>query len=80
MQNTRVDRAFTTTLQKELFDRRIAYPRGRAIGDTSILNYMVYVRGLDDHSIRDAHDGERRYQRHYHHDRRKSADLIKQRA
>ncbi len=45
MRNTCADWAFTTTPQRELFDRRIAYPRGRVIGGTSILNYMVYIRG-----------------------------------
>lgn len=45
MQNSRADWAFTTVPQRQLFDRRIAYPRGRAIGGTSILNYMMYVRG-----------------------------------
>ncbi len=45
MQNTRADWAFTTTPQRELFDRRIPYPRGRVIGGTSVLNYMAYVRG-----------------------------------
>lgn len=45
MQNTRSDWSFTTTPQSELFDRKIPYPRGRVIGGSSILNYMVYVRG-----------------------------------
>lgn len=45
LRNTRADWAFTTTPQRELFGRRIAYPRGRVIGGTSILNYMAYVRG-----------------------------------
>lgn len=45
MQNTRSDWAFTTVPQKELFDRRIAYPRGRVMGGTSVLNYMAYMRG-----------------------------------
>lgn len=45
MQNTRSDWAFMTTPQRELFDRRIPYPRGKVVGGTSILNYMVYVRG-----------------------------------
>ncbi len=45
MQQTRADWAFTTTPQKELFDRRIAYPRSRVVGGSSILNYMVYARG-----------------------------------
>ncbi|MET3596374.1 choline dehydrogenase-like flavoprotein [Mesorhizobium shonense] len=45
MQNSRADWAFSTTHQRELFDRRIAYPRGRVVGGSSILNYMVYIRG-----------------------------------
>ena len=45
MQKSKSDWAFSTTHQPELFDRRIAYPRGRVLGGTSILNYMVYVRG-----------------------------------
>lgn len=45
MQNTRSDWAFTTVPQRELFDRKIPYPRGRVLGGTSVLNYMVYVRG-----------------------------------
>ena len=45
MQNTRSDWAFSTVPQRELFNRRIAYPRGRVLGGTSILNFMVYVRG-----------------------------------
>jgi choline dehydrogenase len=45
MQNTRSDWSYTTTPQRELFDRKIPYPRGRVIGGTSILNYMVYIRG-----------------------------------
>jgi choline dehydrogenase-like flavoprotein len=45
IQGTRADWAFTTTPQKELFDRRIPYPRGRVVGGTSVLNYMVYIRG-----------------------------------
>ena len=45
MQNSRSDWAFVTMRQPELFDRSIAYPRGRVVGGTSILNYMVYIRG-----------------------------------
>ncbi|MER9971855.1 GMC family oxidoreductase N-terminal domain-containing protein [Mesorhizobium sp. M0060] len=45
MQNSKSDWAFSTTHQPELFDRRIAYPRGRVVGGSSILNYMVYIRG-----------------------------------
>ena len=34
--------------QAHLFGRRIAYPRGRAVGGTSVLNMMMYVRGNRD--------------------------------
>jgi len=42
---TKLDWAFTTVPQAHLFGRRIAYPRGRAVGGTSVLNMMMYVRG-----------------------------------
>ena len=42
---SKLDRASTTTPQKQLFGRRIAYQRGRAVGGTSVLNLMMYVRG-----------------------------------
>ena len=42
---TKLDWAFTTVPQANLFGRRIAYPRGRAVGGTSVLNMMMYVRG-----------------------------------
>lgn len=45
MQGSALDWAFATTPQTELFDRCIPYPRGRVVGGTSVLNYMVYVRG-----------------------------------
>ena len=45
LQDTRLDWAFKTEPQKYLNDRRIAYPRGRVVGGTSVLNYMVYIRG-----------------------------------
>jgi len=45
MQGTKLDWAFSTVPQKHLFDRRIAYPRGRAVGGTSVINMMMYVRG-----------------------------------
>ena len=45
MRNTRSDWSFTTVPQRELFGRKMAYPRGRVLGGTSILNYMIYVRG-----------------------------------
>ena len=45
MWGTKLDWAFTTVPQANLFGRRIAYPRGRAVGGTSVLNMMMYVRG-----------------------------------
>lgn len=45
MRETNFDWAFATTPQRELFDRRIPFPRGRGLGGTSVLNYMVYIRG-----------------------------------
>jgi choline dehydrogenase len=45
LQGTKLDWSFTTTPQKQLFGRRIVYPRGRAVGGTSVLNLMMYVRG-----------------------------------
>ncbi|MEZ5923294.1 MAG: GMC family oxidoreductase N-terminal domain-containing protein [Hyphomicrobiaceae bacterium] len=46
LQGSKLDWAYTTTPQKQLFGRRIAYPRGRAVGGTSVLNLMMYVRGI----------------------------------
>jgi choline dehydrogenase len=45
LQGSRLDWAYTTTPQKQLFGRRVAYPRGRVVGGTSVLNLMMYVRG-----------------------------------
>ena len=45
LQDTNLDWAFKTEPQRYLNDRRIPYPRGRIVGGTSVLNYMVYVRG-----------------------------------
>ncbi|MEM8795524.1 MAG: GMC family oxidoreductase N-terminal domain-containing protein [Pseudomonadota bacterium] len=43
--NTRFDWAFRTAPQSELAGRQIAYPRGRCIGGTGTINYMIYLRG-----------------------------------
>jgi choline dehydrogenase len=45
LQNTRADWGYLTVPQRELFGRRIGYPRGRVLGGTSVLNYMMYMRG-----------------------------------
>jgi choline dehydrogenase len=43
--NTRFDWAFRTVPQSELNHRQIGWPRGRGIGGTNSINYMMYVRG-----------------------------------
>jgi choline dehydrogenase len=45
LQGSKLDWAYTTTPQKHLLGRRIPYPRGRAVGGSSVLNLMMYVRG-----------------------------------
>jgi choline dehydrogenase len=44
-QGTKSDWRFRTVPQKHLYERVIDYPRGRVLGGTSVLNYMVYARG-----------------------------------
>jgi choline dehydrogenase len=43
--DTKADWRFRTVRQKGLYDRVIDYPRGRVLGGSSVLNYMIYVRG-----------------------------------
>ncbi len=43
--NTRFDWGFRTAPQAELCGRQIGYPRGRCIGGTGSINYMIYLRG-----------------------------------
>jgi len=43
--NTRFDWGFRTAPQPALHNRQIAYPRGRCIGGTGSINYMIYLRG-----------------------------------
>ncbi|MEM7474058.1 MAG: GMC family oxidoreductase N-terminal domain-containing protein [Planctomycetota bacterium] len=45
LQKTEWDWQFNITPQEHLDSRRIAWPRGRGLGGSSILNYMVYNRG-----------------------------------
>lgn len=45
LHGSKLDWAYTTTPQKQLFGRSIPYPRGRAVGGTSVMNLMMYVRG-----------------------------------
>ncbi|KAF9458889.1 aryl-alcohol oxidase [Collybia nuda] len=46
--NTMLDWNFTTTPQPGLNNRAIAYPRGRLLGGSTSVNYMVYMRGSED--------------------------------
>ena len=43
--NTRYDWGFRTTPQPGLCNRQIYFPRGRAIGGTGSINYLIYLRG-----------------------------------
>ena len=45
LRDGKIDWAFKTVPQKHLMDRRMNYPRGRGLGGTSVLNWLVYVRG-----------------------------------
>ncbi|MCB8961129.1 MAG: GMC family oxidoreductase N-terminal domain-containing protein [Ardenticatenales bacterium] len=46
LQNTHLDWAYRTTPQAELYGRCLNWPRGRALGGSSAINYMAYVRGI----------------------------------
>ena len=43
--NTKFDWGFRTSPQAELHNRQINYPRGRTIGGTGSINYMINLRG-----------------------------------
>ena len=45
---TRLDWRFATAPQRFAADRSMHFPRGKVLGGTSCLNYMVYVRGHRD--------------------------------
>lgn len=45
LQNSPYDWAFSTVAQKHLLNRSIAWPRGKTLGGSSVLNYVVYIRG-----------------------------------
>jgi len=44
LQNTDIDWKFRSTPQKEQFDRVSFWPRGKALGGSSAINAMLYVR------------------------------------
>ena len=43
--HTAVDWAYTTEEEPHLHHRKMSWPRGKVLGGTSSINYMVYVRG-----------------------------------
>ena len=43
--DTQSDWRFRTVPQAGLYDRKVDYPRGRVLGGSSVLNFMIYVRG-----------------------------------
>jgi choline dehydrogenase len=45
LEGSHFDWSYRSVPQKELYGRRIACPRGRVLGGSSSLNYMVYARG-----------------------------------
>jgi choline dehydrogenase len=45
LEGSHFDWGYRSVPQRELYGRRIACPRGRVLGGTSSLNYMVYARG-----------------------------------
>ncbi len=45
LSNTKFDWGFRTAPQAELHNRQIAFPRGRVLGGTGSINYMIYLRG-----------------------------------
>jgi choline dehydrogenase len=44
----RFDWTFFTTPQTQLLGRRMHWPRGKVLGGTSSINYMIYIRGHRD--------------------------------
>ncbi|MED5531941.1 MAG: GMC family oxidoreductase N-terminal domain-containing protein, partial [Pseudomonadota bacterium] len=44
--NPKLDWGYSSTPQKELNNRRIYFARGKALGGTSIVNGMIYMRGI----------------------------------
>jgi choline dehydrogenase len=43
--HTAVDWAYATEEEPQLNNRKLSWPRGKVLGGTSSINYMVYVRG-----------------------------------
>jgi choline dehydrogenase-like flavoprotein/thiamine pyrophosphate-dependent acetolactate synthase large subunit-like protein len=41
----KIDWAYTTQPERHLMNRSISWPRGRALGGSTVLNSMVYIRG-----------------------------------
>jgi choline dehydrogenase len=45
LQDTHYDWAYRTVPQAHLYNRRIFFPRGRVLGGSSTINFMIYTRG-----------------------------------
>jgi choline dehydrogenase len=45
LQDTHYDWGYRTVPQRHLHGRRIFHPRGKVLGGSSAINYMVYIRG-----------------------------------
>jgi choline dehydrogenase len=45
LQDTHYDWGYRTLPQRHLYGRRIFQPRGKVLGGSSTINYMVYIRG-----------------------------------
>jgi choline dehydrogenase len=45
LQQSPIDWAFRTEPQPELNGRKVLWPRGRAVGGSSVINAMIYMRG-----------------------------------
>jgi choline dehydrogenase len=45
LQDTSLDWGFRTTPQQHLYGRQLPYARGRVVGGSSVLNYLIYIRG-----------------------------------
>jgi len=57
MQDSRLNWAYHTEPQRHMDGRRIHWPRGRAVGGSSVINGMVYVRGHAEDYDRWAREG-----------------------
>lgn len=45
LQDSKYDWAYRTIPQPHLYGKRIFHPRGKVLGGSSAINYMIYMRG-----------------------------------